>query len=188
VPEGGTAEFDVRLSAQPAAAVEVAVERTNGDTDITITSGATMIFTTDDWSTDRTVVLACAEDPDSEDGMATIRIRSQVGPVVPDRLVTAVEGEAGPQMAPAMPVTVYPVPFRPGQSALTIDNGVAGGTLEIFDLRGRRVWNASFGGSTSVEWNGDNVDASTVASGRYFILVKDADNRVVEKKTILVVR
>ena len=46
VPEGATATFQVRLSAQPTGAVTVAVGRTAGDTDLGVSGGASLSFTT----------------------------------------------------------------------------------------------------------------------------------------------
>ena len=58
VPEGSTAIFQVRLSAQPSADVSVTVSRASGDTDITVQSGAALTFTTSNWDTNQPVTLA----------------------------------------------------------------------------------------------------------------------------------
>ncbi|MBM4094414.1 MAG: hypothetical protein FJ276_34150, partial [Planctomycetes bacterium] len=72
VPESGTATFDVKLSAQPTGSVVVAVARTAGDSDISVSGGATLTFNTENWNTYQTVTLAAAEDADEENGVATI--------------------------------------------------------------------------------------------------------------------
>ena len=72
VPEGGTQTFQVRLSAQPAASTSVSVSRTAGDNNITISGGASLTFTTVNWSTYQTVTLAAAQDADTVNGSATI--------------------------------------------------------------------------------------------------------------------
>jgi hypothetical protein len=88
VPEGGTATFQVRLSAQPSASVSATVARASGDTNITVQSGAGLTFTTANWSADQTVTLAAAEDADTVNGTATIRI---TGAGLPNKDVTAIE-------------------------------------------------------------------------------------------------
>ncbi|HUU37131.1 MAG TPA: hypothetical protein VMW46_02875, partial [Candidatus Desulfaltia sp.] len=88
VPEGNTATFQVRLSAQPSATVNVTVSRASGDTDITVQSGAALTFTTANWNTDQPVTLAAAEDADTLNDTATIRI-SATG--VPNKDITATE-------------------------------------------------------------------------------------------------
>jgi hypothetical protein len=72
VPEGGTATFGVKLSQQPSSTVVVSVARTAGDSDITVSSGASLTFTSANWSTAQTVTLAAAEDADQTSGSATI--------------------------------------------------------------------------------------------------------------------
>lgn len=74
VPEGGTASFDVRLSAQPSADVSVSVTRVDGDTDITVQSGSNLTFTRTNWNQNQTVTLAAGEDIDTTNDSAVIRI------------------------------------------------------------------------------------------------------------------
>ncbi|GAB3434549.1 glycoside hydrolase family 48 protein [Flindersiella endophytica] len=71
VPEGSTANVTIRLSQQPTASVTVATARTAGDTDLTVSAGASRTFTTANWNTPQTVTLAAAEDTDSANGTAT---------------------------------------------------------------------------------------------------------------------
>ncbi len=73
VPEGGTATFQVRLSAAPTGATAVAVARSAGDTDITVQSGANLSFDANTWSAWQTVTLAAAADGDQANGQATIQ-------------------------------------------------------------------------------------------------------------------
>ena len=88
VPEGGTAQFQVRLSAQPSGDVSVTVARVSGDTDITVQSGAALTFTPANWNTNQAVTLAAAEDVDIANGTAVIRL-SATG--IPSRDITATE-------------------------------------------------------------------------------------------------
>jgi|GEM_PF-5266212 len=73
VPEGSTATFQVRLSAEPSADVTVNVSRVAGDTHISILSGSSLTFTPSNWRTYKAVTLAAAQDADTTNGTATIR-------------------------------------------------------------------------------------------------------------------
>jgi len=88
VPEGETASFFVKLEAQPPADVNVTVSRASGDSDITILSGASLVFTSSNWDEDQEVVLEAAPDPDINDGIATFRLSATD---VPDKDITATE-------------------------------------------------------------------------------------------------
>ncbi|GHJ44468.1 cellulose 1,4-beta-cellobiosidase [Catellatospora sp. TT07R-123] len=68
VPEGGTATYAVRLSAQPSGNVTVTTAAGSGDTDLTVSSGASLTFTTSNWNTNQNVTLAAAEDADTTNG------------------------------------------------------------------------------------------------------------------------
>ena len=72
VPEGGTAVFRIKLSAQPTASKTVTVSRTSGDADINISSGASLTFTTANWDSYQDVSLGAAKDADVSNGSATI--------------------------------------------------------------------------------------------------------------------
>jgi hypothetical protein len=72
VPEGGTNTFQIWLSSQPTSDVTVAVAWASGDTSITVTGGASLTFTTNNWATYQTVTLAASEDADAANGSATI--------------------------------------------------------------------------------------------------------------------
>ncbi len=74
VAEGRTAPVRVKLSHQPEDAVEVRTARTEGDSDITVTDGATLIFTPRNWDVPQEVVVAAATDEDEENGTATLNI------------------------------------------------------------------------------------------------------------------
>ena len=91
VPEGGTATFRVKLSAQPASTVQATVSRASGDSDISVSGGSSLTFTTSNWDSYQTVTLAAAEDTDTTNGTATIRIHRTSGDSVPDKDITATE-------------------------------------------------------------------------------------------------
>lgn len=76
VPEGGTGAVGVKLSHKPQDAegpIEVRVRR-EGDSDISVTSAAPMVFDSSNWSVFRYVTLAAAEDEDKEDGEASFAL------------------------------------------------------------------------------------------------------------------
>ena len=87
VREGGEGRFFVRLSEEPASDVVVAVTRSAGDAGISVQSGITMTFTPLTWDTWRAVTLVAAEDENSSDETATIRI---VATGVPEQFLQAV--------------------------------------------------------------------------------------------------
>jgi hypothetical protein len=73
VPEGSTVNFAIKLSAPPADSVLIAVTRTSGDPNITVSKGAGLIFTTGNWAACQTVTLAATEDnSDTLNGTASI--------------------------------------------------------------------------------------------------------------------
>jgi hypothetical protein len=74
IEEGGTASFQIKLSASPPGTVTVSVSRTGGDSDITVQSGSPLIFPPDRWDNFQTVILAAAQDDDIQNNTATIGI------------------------------------------------------------------------------------------------------------------
>ncbi|MCX7005498.1 MAG: hypothetical protein NTV22_19830 [bacterium] len=72
VPEGGVATLKIKLTDPPAAVTTVSVTRIAGDTDITVSNGATLVFTPANYAGWQTVTLAAAEDGDWQNGSATI--------------------------------------------------------------------------------------------------------------------
>lgn len=74
VVEGSTATFRVKLSSEPSGDVNVQVAWVSGDPDITVLSGFSLTFTQTNWSTYKAVTIAAAEDLDSTNGSAEIRV------------------------------------------------------------------------------------------------------------------
>src|SRR5262245_497984 len=99
VPEGGTASYNITLSAAPpGGSIVVISARTAGDTDITVSVGAQRTFTTANFATPQSVTLAAAQDADSADGQATITVSA---PNLASVLVTANEDDdEGPPQSP----------------------------------------------------------------------------------------
>jgi hypothetical protein len=96
VLEAGTATFQVKLSAKPSGIVKATVSRASGDSDITVTDGASLTFTTEDWNTYQTVTLAAAEDEDTINGTAIIRVHRTAGDVIADKDVEVIEDDRFP--------------------------------------------------------------------------------------------
>jgi hypothetical protein len=88
VPEGGTHTFQLKLLSKPPVDIAVNVAPTAGDANITVTGGANLTFTTNNWDTYQTVTLAAAEDGDTVNGTTTITCSS---PDADSTLVTATE-------------------------------------------------------------------------------------------------
>lgn len=101
-----------------------------------------------------------------------------------DSLVATQENPA-PLTAPE--VSIYPVPFNPGMNrALTLANLPVGGSIAIFNERGLNVWGGNVPGSPML-WNGTNWQGAPVASGVYYVVIKDARGSVVENRSIMIV-
>ena len=83
VPEGGTAFFAVALAAAPTGPVTVTARAVSGDPDISVQSGATLLFTPaggeHPWNIPQMVTLAAAPDADASDGAATIEVIMSAG-------------------------------------------------------------------------------------------------------------
>lgn len=77
VLEGSNAVFTIRLAAQPLANVTVTVMRAAGDADLIVSSGATNVFTTLNWSNPVTVVLGALPDLDQANGTAAFECHSE---------------------------------------------------------------------------------------------------------------
>jgi triacylglycerol esterase/lipase EstA (alpha/beta hydrolase family) len=74
VPEGGTATFQLRLNAPPTTSVNAMVSWYSGDPDISVQSGSSLTFTSENWDRYQTVTLRAAEDSDMINGVANILI------------------------------------------------------------------------------------------------------------------
>ena len=122
VPEGGTATWTVSLVAAPNADVTVAIApESGGDTDLTVTGGATLTFTTSNWKTEQTVTVTAAADADRVAGSATFAHSATSadanyqGFKGPGLVATEVEADAGL----AVPVAAVTVP-EGGQAQWTV--------------------------------------------------------------------
>ena len=74
VVEGGSSVFTVRLASAPASDVGVAVNRISGDTDLSVSSGASLTFTPANFSTPQAVTIAAAQDADTSNDSAVFQV------------------------------------------------------------------------------------------------------------------
>ncbi len=102
VNEGSTNTFTVRLAVQPPGDRAVSVARVSGDTDLSVTGGASLTFTSANWNTPQTVTLAAASDADASSGTATIRV-SSAGLASVDVTANEIEDTAAPTVASLSP-------------------------------------------------------------------------------------
>ncbi len=74
VTQGGTADFTVSLTQAPTSDVTVTVARSSGDSDLSVSSGASLTFTPGNWNVAQTVTLAAASDADTVNGSAVFTL------------------------------------------------------------------------------------------------------------------
>lgn len=95
VPEGGAATFAVALALQPDNAIEVIVTVQEGDSGISVSSGAMLHFGPDDYSDPQIATLSAVEDIDLVHGTAVIGV-SAAGIRPADLLAVESDNEAVP--------------------------------------------------------------------------------------------
>ncbi|MEQ8667930.1 MAG: choice-of-anchor U domain-containing protein [Pirellulales bacterium] len=77
VQEDGSSLVEVRLAGQPEADVVVSVARSSGDDDLSVLSGATLVFTPENWNQGQPVIIAASDDADGADGEAEFTIAAE---------------------------------------------------------------------------------------------------------------
>ena len=90
-----------------------------------------------------------------------------------------------PLSAPVL--SVYPVPYNPGMGSFTIENLPQGGSVTVYSESGVEVKTLGPVNDTVVKWDGTNASGSRVMSGVYYVVIKDADGKVFDKRPIMVV-
>ena len=128
VTEGGSNTFTVRLASAPAANVTVTSSRTAGDSDVTVTSGASLVFTSVNFATPQTVQISAAQDPDNAADAATITVSA---PGETPRQVAILVTDDDP-LAPAF-ATAATITGVVG-AAYSYDADVTGNPLPTFSL------------------------------------------------------
>ena len=134
VVEGQTASFQVKLSATPAADVIVTVARTSGDADISVSGGATLTFTSSNWSTYQTVTVTAALDTDAINGAATVRCSA---PGVAAQDVTVTEQDINSAADEIIVTTTMDDPDvpPPGSLRLALLQVIAGKKIKFDDKK-----------------------------------------------------
>lgn len=92
VVEGGSSVVSVRLNSPPPANVSVTIQRVSGDTDLSVSSGASLIFTPANFATPQLATLAAAQDADIENDSALFRV-SAPGITSYDVLVNGIDND-----------------------------------------------------------------------------------------------
>jgi glucose/arabinose dehydrogenase len=74
VVEGSFSVFTVRLNSAPAGNLNVSVARISGDTDLSVTNGASLTFTPANFATPQLVTISAAQDADTTNDSAVFRV------------------------------------------------------------------------------------------------------------------
>jgi hypothetical protein len=90
INEGTSENITVWLSESPVSGVSVSVSRQSGDSDISVTAGASLLFTTSNWNVPQTVTLSAAVDADLLNGSAIFQLS---GPGLVSNTIAASEVE-----------------------------------------------------------------------------------------------
>jgi hypothetical protein len=130
VPEVGTETFTVRLDHEPPGPVTVTVARTSGDTDLSVSSGATLVFEPDHYNVPQTVTLAAAEDADTTDDSAVISVSLAGSPV------RTVNVSIADNDRPAPAFTSAPVVTAVVGNAYAYDADAVGNPVPTYSLTG----------------------------------------------------
>jgi flagellar hook assembly protein FlgD len=70
---------------------------------------------------------------------------------------------------------------------LTLTNLPSGGSVIIYNTNGVEVWSHEVGTAVAITWDGKNNQGSSVASGVYYAITKDASGSVVNRKPLMIV-
>lgn len=117
VPEGGSTDITVALTAQPTGTVTANVAYASGDTDISAATRAQLQFTTGTWATPQTVSITASEDADTANGVAVLRLTDAAGNLTAvdltftesddDRVLTLAADPAGGGVVSPVGATVH---------------------------------------------------------------------------------
>ncbi len=128
VSEGNSNTFTVRLANAPATSTTVNIARTAGDSDVTVSTGASLVFTPSNFATPQPVTIAAAEDSDNTNDNATITV-STAGEGPRDVAVTVVDNDP---LAPAF--TSSPMLTAVDDASYTYDANAVGNPAPTFSL------------------------------------------------------
>lgn len=171
VVEGGTADVNVKLSAEPDADVTVTATRVSGDPDLQVKSGGVFTFTSENWDVYQTMSFQASEDADAANGTATYDFASDVAPQ--DATLTLLEQDNDTLAIAVLnsPVTVPESGSAPMQLVLTAQP-LANTTVQVTRVSGDQditIQGPSSVTFTTANWNvpqsvmlaaAEDVDAS----------------------------
>jgi hypothetical protein len=162
--EGGTGQFKVKLTAQPAASVTVAIA--SADAGAVTAAPASLTFTTANWNTYQAVTLTGVQDNDLANETVPITLMSS-GLVIPDVTATVLDDDT--QVVQVSAPTLGITEGATGTFTVTlkyVPTGTTTVTLASDNLAGATVSPASL-----------TLDASTYATGKAVTVtgVQDAD-------------
>ncbi len=92
-----------------------------------------------------------------------------------------------PSPLSAPQIGIFPVPYQPAMGGLSFVNLPENGQVSIYNRNGIEVWNRDIGSTTELSWDGTNTNGTIVASGVYYVITKDADGSVLNKRPIMIV-
>jgi [NiFe] hydrogenase large subunit len=152
VMEGGSAIFQVKLSADPGHVVSVTVGHDNGDPDLSVVSGLTYLFDSTNWDQYQQVTVAAAEDGDNAVGQATFAL-SAVG--TQTVYVNAIEQDNDNGGTPPGRVVIDPVSRIEGHLRIEV---------EVGDGRVTKAWSTAtlFRGIETILTGRDALDAPLI--------------------------
>ncbi len=84
--------------------------------------------------------------------------------------------------------SIFPVPYHPSAGLMNLNALPLGGSVSIVNGAGVEVFNLDVGTESERTWNGTNKQGSAVASGVYYAIVKDARGKVVDRRSLMIVR
>ena len=120
VTEGGSAIFKVKLNDNPGQAVSVTVGHDSGDPDLSVVSGLTYYFDSNNWNDYQPITVAAAEDGDFTSGQATFALSAAGTQTV---YVTAVEQDNDNGGTPPGRVVIDPVSRIEGHLRIEVEVG-----------------------------------------------------------------
>lgn len=137
IDEGSHADLSVRLDREPRASATVTVTRISGSTNITVSSGHSLVFTATNWSSPQPVTVSAASDEDWDDEEAVIQC-SAPGMNNLTIHVTVDDDEQNPYLQ---------LPFNETFENNASNSGTPG------TLHGQRAWSVSGNGFALVQSN-----------------------------------
>ena len=103
VRENGEGRFYAKLDEQPAANTTVTVARVDGDADVAVSNGASLVFTMANWDTWQMATLWAVDDADATNGTATIQVAAPGGST--NLVATELDDDVGANLALAADIS-----------------------------------------------------------------------------------